>query len=246
MKKTAVIVLAGGFGKRMQSDLPKVLHTLHNRPLVSYVLDAVKASGVCDEVVVVVGYKKELVKETLGAEYKYVVQEEQLGTGHAVMCTEDALRGRADEILVLYGDMPYVSAGTIRALVESQQKSNGAFSMATVTVPDFNEWREAFYGYGRIIRDKEGNILKTVEKKDASEEELKIKELNPCYYCFNAEWLWKHLHSLENNNAQKEYYLTDLVSVATGEGQKIPLISIEPKEALGINTREHLERLHRL
>ena len=162
------------------------------------------------------------------------------------MCAENLLKNRADEVLVLYGDMPYVSPQTIRALVEEQKKSAGAFSMASVTVPDFMEWRSGFYDYGRVVRDDAGKILKTVEKKDASETELTVTELNPCYYCFDATWLWNHLHSLENKNAQKEYYLTDLVQIAVSEKQTIPLVSIEPKEALGVSTQEHLAFLHTL
>ena len=118
--------------------------------------------------------------------------------------------------------------------------------MAISTVPDFNEWRSSFLSFGRLVRDKEGNLSKIVEAKDASEEEQKIKEINPGYMCFEASWLWEHLHMLKNDNIQKEYYLVDLISMAFNEGKKISTISIEPREALGVNTKEQLELIENL
>lgn len=244
MQKAEIVILAGGLGKRMQTELPKVLNELHGKPLVRHVLDAVVASGVCDTPVIVVGKKRELVIEALGPAYRYAVQDEQLGTGHAVSVAKELLVGSTLPVIVLYGDMPYISAETIRMLAERHAEANAKLTMATVTVPDFDTWRAGFYDFGRIVRDAEGKIVRSVEKKDATPEELAITEVNPCYFCFDSAWLWEHLSQLGNANAQGEYYLTDLVKMAVAEAVPLASISIDPKEALGVNTREHLELLH--
>jgi bifunctional UDP-N-acetylglucosamine pyrophosphorylase/glucosamine-1-phosphate N-acetyltransferase len=186
-----------------------------------------------------------MVRKTLGDDYTYAVQEEQLGTGHAVMSAENKVID-ADNILVLYADHPLVTPSTIRNLVDTHVKSNSILTMATATVPDFSDWREAFMSFGRFIRDENNNIIKIVEAKDATEKEKEIKEVNPAYMCFRANWMWKHLHSLKNDNNQNEYYLTDLVKMAFDEKQKIESISIDPKEALGVNTKDQLELIHNI
>ena len=246
MKKTEVVILAAGYGKRMQSDLPKVLVPLHGKPLVQHVLDAVAASGVCESPILIVGQKKELVMETLGTGNRYVTQEEQLGTGHAVLSAAGMLEGKAENILVLNSDVPFIKPRSIHMLAEMGENSMAAVTMATVRVPDFDEWRAGFYDFGRIIRNKSGDIVKIVEKKDATEEELRITEVNSGSFCFKADWLWKHLRELKNENSQAEYYLTDLVAMACAEGADIASIPIEPREAMGVNTKEHLELLHKI
>ncbi len=246
MQKTEVVVLAAGYGKRMQSDLPKVLVPLHGKPLAAHVLEAVTASGVSTNPVIVVGQKKELVIETLGPKYRYVTQEEQLGTGHAVLSTAPVLEGKTENILVLNSDVPYIKPASIHMLAEMGENSVAVVTMATVQVPDFEGWRAGFADFGRIIRNASGDIVKIVEKKDASPEELLITEVNSGSYSFKAEWLWKHLLELKNENAQSEYYLTDLVAMACAEGADIASIPIDPREALGVNTKEHLELLHNL
>jgi bifunctional UDP-N-acetylglucosamine pyrophosphorylase/glucosamine-1-phosphate N-acetyltransferase len=238
-----IVVLAAGKGKRMQSETPKVLSLLHGKPLVLHLLDTIKASGVCDDPIFVVGVGREQVMDTVGRQYRYAVQEEQLGTGHAVRMAQQ-LAGNADTILVLYGDMPYISPKTIQALAQVHEKSGAVLSMATVTVPDFEGVNAGFYDFSRVVRDADGHIVRTVEKKDASEDELCITEVNPAYFCFNAAWLWQKLALLSNTNAQGEYYLTDLVRMATEENLPIASVAIQPKEAMGVNTKEHLELLH--
>lgn len=246
MQKAEIVILAGGLGKRMQTELPKVLNELHGKPLVCHVLDAVSGAGVCEQPVIVVGKKRELVVQALGEGFRYAVQDEQLGTGHAVSCAKELLALSNLPVLVLYGDMPYISAETIRTLVERHAASSAKLTMATVVTPDFDVWRAGFYDFGRIVRDAEGKIVRSVEKKDATPEELTITEVNPCYFCFDSAWLWTHLSQLGNTNAQGEYYLTDLVKMAVAEGVPIASVSIDPKEALGVNTREHLDLLHTL
>lgn len=242
--KTQIIVLAGGKGKRMNSDLPKVLVPLKGKPLVKHLLESIEKSGVCAKPILVVGQKREMVINELGNNYSYAIQEEQLGTGHAVNCAKNLSHG-ADNILVLYGDHPHVSPATITSLAEAYQKHGGVLTIATTNVENFDGWRADFFNFGRIVRDENGEIVKIVEKKDASEDEKNITEVNPAYFCFNAEWLWKNLPTLQNENAQGEYYLTDLIGLAQHQGHAINSIQIDPHEALGVNTAEQLALLER-
>jgi bifunctional UDP-N-acetylglucosamine pyrophosphorylase/glucosamine-1-phosphate N-acetyltransferase len=187
-----------------------------------------------------------MVIEELGGGYQYAIQEEQLGTGHAVLCAEEILKNNHVPVMVLYGDMPYISAETIANIAKTHVEENAILTMATVTVVDFDEWRAGFFDFSRIIRDENGKVVRTVEKKDATEAELQIREVNPCYFCFDSTWLWTQLRMIGNSNAQHEYYLTDLVKIAVESGVKIATVSIDPKEALGVNTKEHLALLHSL
>ncbi len=242
---TQIIILAAGHGKRMQSELPKALTVLHGKPFIGHVLDTIEQSGVCRNPIIVIGQKADQVRDALGPRYTYAVQNEQLGTGHAVMIAEEAAKD-ADTILVLYADHPLISTQTIQNIISTHHAANATITMATAIVPDFMEWRQAFLSFGRFVRDQDGTITKIVEAKDASDEEKLIKEVNPAYMCFNAAWMWKHLHALKNENAQGEYYLTDLVEIAFDENQKIASIQIDPKEALGVNTKEQLETIEKL
>jgi bifunctional N-acetylglucosamine-1-phosphate-uridyltransferase/glucosamine-1-phosphate-acetyltransferase GlmU-like protein len=193
-----------------------------------------------------VGYRREEIKKALGDSCEYVTQEEQLGTGHAVLMTEPALRNNAETVIVVNCDTPFISAESIKKLESISETDNHVLRMATVAVPDFSDWKAGFFDFGRIIRDTEGKIQKIVEKKDATETELAITEVNSGLYAFRADWLYDHLHKLENNNIQKEYYLTDLIGMAIQENLTVGSIKIDPKEALGVNTKEHLELLHTL
>lgn len=238
---THIIVLAAGHGKRMGNpDLPKVLVPFAGKPIISYLLDAVDQLGYSDRLTIVVGQKAELVQQYLGPEYQYVYQTEQLGTGHAVACAKAALEGRAENIMVLYGDHPLVTAATIDAVTKQHANTAAVVTMATFTISDFDDWRKAFYDYGRVIRNASGAISAIVEKKDATPEQLAIKELNPSYYCFNAAWLWGNIGKLKQENAQREYYLTDLVYMAVQQGHSIQTVTIDAHEALGVNTPEQL------
>ncbi len=242
-----IVVLAAGHGKRMNnSELPKVLVTLKGRPIIVHLLDAIKLSGVCQRPVIVVGQQAEQVMSALGSDYTYIFQSEQLGTGDAVKCAQAQLQDRVENILVLYGDHPFVSPDTIKKLALAHQNGGQTLTMATVKIDDFDSWRQSFYDFGRIIRDSSGNIEQIIEKKDATPEQLNIAEVNPGYFCFKADWLWPNLANLKNDNSQHEYYLTDLVSIFTEKGGQINNVIIEPKDALGINTVEQLELLDTL
>lgn len=238
--KTRVIILAGGKGKRMKSDLPKVMAPLLDKPLISYVTDAVIRSGVDPEPIIVVGYNREAVQDYLGSEYQYAYQAEQLGTGHAVLCAKDALHD-VDRVVVVYGDMPFVTPATILKLTEAVASEGAVMSLAFTRVDDFGDWRASLYDFGRIIRNAQGEIVSIIEVKDATPEEQNIKELNPSFFCFRKEWLLANLTKLENNNAQQEYYLTDLVRIAIDGGDPVASIEIDPLETIGINTSEQLE-----
>ncbi len=244
MEKIKIVILAAGLGKRMgNGDLPKALVPLKGKPMISYLLSAVAAASVDSRPVIVVGYMADTVKKVLGDNYIYVLQSEQLGTGHAVACARDSLKDYYENILVLYCDHPLVTPQTIKNLYSTHLKSGKVLTMATTTVPDFNAWRATFDNFGRVERDANGKILRIVEKKDASETQLAIKEVNPSYFCFKADWLWQNLSNLKNENVQKEYYLTDLVGLAVTQNQDIATIEIENQEALGANTVEQLNQL---
>lgn len=246
-QKTKIIILAAGKGSRMQSDLPKALHPVGGKPMIMHLLESVAKSGIDSEPVIVVGYKKELVEETLGKDkYHYVDQIEPFGTGHAVGMTREYLEDKADHVVVLYGDHPFVSSETIKKLAQKNLHSNAKITMAAVKLPDFRDWRINFVQFSRILRDEKGKIVGDVQWKDATDAQVKILEVNPCFFCFEAKWLWQNLEQLKNKNAQGEYYLTDLIKIAVQEGEEIESIDIAPHEALGANTQRELQILETL
>ena len=238
--KIQTVVLAGGKGSRMNTDTPKALVPLKGKPMIKHLLDAIAESGLSLRPIIVVGQKRELVTSELGPNYHYAIQTKPLGTGHAVHSARQLAENQADHILVLYGDHPYVSAETIKNLADTHIQSDSVLTIATANVHDFDDWRACFFDFGRVIRDKFGRIVKIVEKKDATDLEKKVTEINPAYFCFKASWLWQHLSKIKNKNTQGEYYLTDMIGLAQKQGHIIRSISIEPREAMGINTTEQL------
>ncbi len=231
----SVIILAAGKGTRMQSAKPKVLQTLAGKPLLSHVLDTCQTINV-DSTIVVYGFGGEHVQKAMSAyELTWVAQTEQLGTGHAVKVALDKLP-KDGQSLILYGDVPLVSADTLAAL---QAANTHGMSMLTLRVDDP-------FGLGRIKRDKAGNIEAIVEQKDADEAEQQITEINSGIYCVDNALLHKYLPKLSNNNAQGEYYLTDIVKMAVADG--IAIAAIEPEHAFeieGVNNRQQLASLER-
>lgn len=233
MGDTNAIILAAGKGTRMKSDLPKVLHTINGKALTEYVIDAVNEAGV-EDVCLVVGYKAEQVKENIKRDVKYALQEEQLGTGHAVMCAKEYLEGH-ESTLILCGDTPLVSGVTLKALADYHKKNGYYVTVLSAIVDDPT-------GYGRIVRDSNGDFLKNVEHKDATEEERKINEINSGMYIFDSKELKEALSSLTTDNAQGEYYLPDAITVIRDKGLKVGAFSInDESEILGINTPEQLK-----
>ena len=237
----AVIIMAAGKGTRMQSDLPKVLHEANGRPVIEYVLDKALALQP-EKVVLVIGHQAALVrKATEGYKVDYALQEPQLGTGHAIMQAEPTLRDFQGEILILSGDAPLVTSETLDKLI-ARHRSMGA--AATVLTAEFDDPT----GYGRVIRQKESeSILKIVEQKDASVEEAAVREINSGIYVFNAELLFQALRQINNNNAQQEYYLTDVFEICFQSGSRVCAFKTDnPPEILGINTPEQLREAERL
>lgn len=241
MTNIRVVILAAGKSKRMKSETPKVLVELGGKRMISHLLESVRASGVDDRPLIVVGQGADEVRRALGEGYEYVVQTEQLGTGHAVAAAEAALRGTTEAVMVLYGDHPYIMPETIRAIAEKHFERQPKITMATATIPDFEDWRKPLHDFGRVVRDAAGSIQAIVEKKDATKEQLSIREINPSYFCFDAEWLWENLKKIGDKNAQKEYYLTDLVRIAIDQGKRVLTVDVDPLETIGVNTPEHLE-----
>jgi bifunctional UDP-N-acetylglucosamine pyrophosphorylase/glucosamine-1-phosphate N-acetyltransferase len=231
-RETIAVILAAGKGTRMKSDLPKVLHPLMGKPIVSYVIDACKEAGV-KRMILVIGHEANQVKETLGPEYDYVEQTEQLGTGHALMMAVPKLKDFQGDLLVLAGDTPFLSGDILHALIDKQRKFDAAAAMLTAVMNPAG-------AYGRIVR-KNGTILKIVEARDATPEELEITEVNTSHYCFMAERVLPLLAKLQTNNDQGEYYLTDVIHMLVAQQDKVESItSDDPNVLMGINNRLHL------
>lgn len=246
----ALVILAGGKGKRMQeeagNDLPKVLQPLNGKPLIRNLIDGLVGAPVMWPPVMVIGYKGEMVQQELGPEFTYVWQKEQLGTGHAALQARSLLEGKAEHVLVLYGDHPFVPLSVVETIIAAHTEHGNTLTLATATVPNFEDWRAGLLTYGRIVCDDEGKPLRIIEYKDATDAERAIRTVNPGYYCFRADWLWPHLEQLKNENAQGEYYLTDLLGMTMAEGERVGAVPIDPKSALGVNTVAELKRLEEL
>ena len=227
------VILAAGKGTRMKSELPKVLHEINGKALVEYVIDAAKEAG-SDDICIIVGHRAELVKERLGDMYTYVLQKEQLGTGHAVKCAKDFI-GESGDVLILCGDTPLIDGETLKKLLDAHVSNNHKATLLSTIVDDPT-------GYGRIIRDADGHFIKNVEHKDASEEELKSREINGGMYLFDAAALSNALDNLSNDNAQGEYYLPDTLEIIKNAGGKVEAYVAEDSTViLGVNDKEQLE-----
>jgi bifunctional UDP-N-acetylglucosamine pyrophosphorylase/glucosamine-1-phosphate N-acetyltransferase len=232
MRVTAVL-LAAGQGTRMKSNLPKVLHPVAGKPLIWHALDAISRSTT-EKPIVVVGHGADEVTKYLGDSAFTVLQQPQLGTGHAVMQAESLLKGKTDLVVVCYSDMPLMRGETLQKLVETQKNNKGPISMLTVVADDPR-------GFGRVIRKADGTVESIVEEYVATADQLKVKELNVGGYCFDANWLWDALHRIPKNPKKGEYYLTDTVELATKDGLPVQATLMDDvEETIGINTRVHL------
>jgi len=236
-ENTAAVILAAGLGKRMKSDLPKVLHKLKGKYLVDHVIDNAKKAGI-EKIVLVIGYKHELIREKLaGRGVEFVIQQPQRGTGHAVQTAMPVLGDFTGDLLVLCGDMPLVSPSTIARLLNERRNTQSAAVVLSVRLDDPGR-------YGRIVRDKAGFLKAIVEYRDADKETRRINEVNTGSYCFNYSDLASVLSLLSSENAQSEYYLTDTISLFNGKGLKVSaLVSDNPDEGLGVNSKEELARM---
>jgi bifunctional UDP-N-acetylglucosamine pyrophosphorylase/glucosamine-1-phosphate N-acetyltransferase len=226
------LVLAAGQGKRIKSDLPKVLHKVCGKEMLKHVIDSIRKSGI-DDIDVVIGRGAELVKErTLDKKVSYSLQAEQLGTGHAVKCAQEFLRNKKGVVAIFTGDTPLIKQSTIERLISDHIGNKNAATILTATVDDPT-------GYGRIVRAN-NEVLKIVEHKDCNEEELKITEMNSAIYCFDIELLVDALNKIKNNNNQGEYYLTDVIGILKSEGNRVGAVLTDYEETIGINSRVQL------
>ena len=232
------IILAAGEGKRMYSSLAKVLHPLKGKPLIRWVWDTALQVG-SERIIIVVGHgRAQVMNEMSTTDAVFAVQWQQRGTGDAVMAAKRAVHHRyKGDVLVLSGDVPLLTSKTVSNLRHHHQKTGAAATVLTFRPADPGE-------YGRIVRDGHNQIMKIVEARDATPRELAINEANSGIYIFQAQWLWRELALLRPDNTQSVYYLTDIVKAAVDKGAQVEsLMTLEPLEAEGVNTREQLERL---
>ncbi len=230
---TAAIVLAAGAGTRMKSKKPKVAHEMLGKPLVRWVVDAALEAGV-DRMACVVGHGREQVEPLVQHDAQVVVQRELRGTADAVASCKEALAGFEGSLVVLSGDCPLITADTIRRLVQAREEVQAAVVVLTMELDDP-------FGYGRIIRDEAGQVERIVEQKDASEEEARVRECNSGFYCFDAQALFAALEQVDDDNAQGEFYLTDVLAVCREAGRAVlALPAADAAECLGVNSRVQL------
>jgi len=241
MAERAAIILAAGISKRMNTLLPKVLHEVCGRPMLAYVLDACRKVGVIN-IYVVVGFGNEQITERFGRlkDTVWVLQDQQKGTAHAVLCCKEYLKDFEGQTLVLCGDGPLIRAETLKTLIEKHESDQSAATLATAVLNDPA-------GYGRIIRDAKGNIHGIVEDSDCTTEQLAIKEVNPSYYIFNNKVLFEAARNVKPDNVKKEFYLTDVVAGIIAAGHKVLAVTaVRPDEARGVNSRVQLAAANKI
>ncbi len=233
MANLTAVILAAGKGTRMKSKLPKVLHKVGGHPMLEHVMDAAEAAG-CRDNVVVIGHGAELVRELVGDRARIALQAEQLGTGHAVLQAADTLKDFSGTVMILCGDTPLLEADELEKFYAEHVKSGAAATVMSALMDDP-------FGYGRILRDANGDVAGIVEQKDASEEQKQIKEINTGNYCVEAPLLFEVLRTLGNDNAQGEYYLTDVLAKLRAMGKKVGgVITADSEMIMGVNSRRQL------
>lgn len=234
--------MAAGKGTRMGGDTAKVLVEVAGRPMLAWVLDACRAAG-CTDIVLVVGYQADRVRGLFRGEpgVSFVDQTEQLGTGHAAMMAEPVLADQPNrDVFVLAGDGPLIRSSTLTALLKTHRRTAAVATLATSVIPDPT-------GYGRIVRDDAGVFACIVEQKDATDEQLAIQEVNPSYYCFQAGPLFDGLRAINNQNASGEYYITDVPGVLLRDGQTVSVVdAVPPDDVLSINTPAHRDAVEQV
>jgi len=234
-KGLAALILAAGHGKRMKSDLPKVLHEVGGKPMISHVIDQARSCG-AEPIIAVVGHKRELVIDVIEREgVGYDIQEEQLGTGHAVQSAEKHFKNYEGNVLVLSGDVPLLTRETISNVVEYHNKENAVVTVITAIAPDPT-------GYGRVLRGNDGNVEAIREHKDCSDTERQIDEINSGIYVFSGKPLFEALSKLDNNNAQGEYYITDVFAQYFKQKMKVAAIVADFDEIHGVNNIDDLKK----
>jgi bifunctional UDP-N-acetylglucosamine pyrophosphorylase / glucosamine-1-phosphate N-acetyltransferase len=239
MNEVGVIILAAGQGKRMRSAFPKVAHHLGGKPLLLHVLN--RAQGLEPErIAIVIGHGAQAVKQACpNDDVTWIVQEQQLGTGHAVLCAKNSFGAFNGDILILSGDVPLISERTLKAMIHCHRERNAALTLLTASLKDPR-------GYGRILRHADGQIRGIAEERDATEAQKQIEEVNAGIYVAAAPFLFPALQALNNNNEQGEYYLPDAVTISLHQGKRIVTVTVDdPCEVMGINTREELAQMEK-
>lgn len=235
MGNVTALILAAGEGKRMRSERAKVIHLVNGKAMIEWVFEAARDAGI-EQCVAIVGHKAEQVMEYMGDRVEYVLQEKRMGTGHAVQLAHHYFNGSDSSIVVLCGDTPLISARTIKNAIEYMKDGDYKAVVLTADLQDP-------YGYGRIVRDKDGNFARIVEHRDASESERAIREINSGMYVFSSKELADALQLLKNDNDQHEYYLTDTMEIMQSKGYRTGVYKIEDSdEVLGINDQVQLEQ----
>ncbi len=241
MGSLASIVLAAGKGTRMKSGLIKVLHPVAGMPMIAWPVAAARNAG-SDPIVLVIGHQANAVQSTFrgATDIRCAMQEEQLGTGHAVACALEALSGFHGTVLILCGDTPLLRSETLTAMLEFHRDNQAAVTVLTALMDDP-------YGYGRVVRDVSGRVSRIVEQKDADPDEQEIREINSGIYCMDSEFLSANIREIGNDNAQKEYYLTDLLAIAVRKGLTcLALPTADADEIMGVNDRVQLAEAARV
>ncbi len=238
MGNTIALILAAGKGTRMKSEIPKVLHKVAGKYMIQHVIDSCRKAR-ADQIYAIVGHKKELIKEALGEEIKYISQDKQLGTGHAVMIAADNLPNDDTNVLVLVGDAPLISGATLSELIKCHEEEKRSATVLAAAMDDPQ-------GYGRIIKDGIGNLKKIIEQKDATAEELQINEINSGMYCFKSDDLIMALQKLDNDNAQGEYYLTDVIEIMNDSGLKTGTWTTDEEDIKAVNSRVELAQVEKI
>lgn len=233
------MILAAGKGTRMGRGEPKAAVPVNGRPMVVRVMDAVRKAG-ATRIIAVVGHRAEAVKAVIGEGVEYVVQEEQLGTGHAARCAEGLLACFRGPVIVAHADIPLLRDSDVARLVQRHRRTGAAATLLTALFDDPGS-------LGRILRGPEGRVLGIVEARDASEEQLKIREINVAVYCFNAPLVFEALREVTSDNAQGQYYLTDVIGILVARGESVKAVTMEVAHAgLGVDTVEDLARAQEL
>jgi bifunctional UDP-N-acetylglucosamine pyrophosphorylase/glucosamine-1-phosphate N-acetyltransferase len=239
MNEIGVIILAAGLGKRMKSRLPKVMHPLSGKPLLSHVLATARRLKP-EKVAIIVGHGAERVRQACHNDVTWVLQEQQLGTGHAVFCAKKSFGEFSGDILILSGDVPLISERTLNAIIQGHRHDNASLTLLTASL-------EQPRGYGRVLRHADGSIAGIVEEKDATDVQQQINEINAGVYVASAPFLFSALEKIENRNEQGEYYLPDTVAVALKHGKRVATVNAEDaREVMGINTREELAQMEKI
>ena len=239
-KEYATLILAAGKGTRMKSDLAKVLHPVYGRPMLDHVVAVAREIGSL-KIGVIIGHQADHIQETYKDEgLTFILQKEQLGTGHAVLQARQAFSSFEGTLILLCGDVPLLRSSTVRKMMAHHAKTHSVITVLTTRLDDPAS-------YGRVVRDRDGRILKIVEARDATALEKNIAEINTGIYCAESPFLFEAVAQIRNDNAQGEYYLTDICEIANQKGMKVtPFLTGDSEEVMGINTFEDLERAQKV